>query len=102
MSMNSKSFGKGDQVSVVLPGVLLTLTHLVLKRTPDPFSGVTPSFEKADMRKVLNVPGPVFRTFEPTVHPLTVTVIPAGWAELPDGVGAATAESKRMSAWKPM
>ena len=73
VSINSKSFGKGDQLSgVFCPAVVLTLTKRVLKRTPDPLSGVTPSFEKADTRNVFNVPGPVFRTFEPTVHPLVV------------------------------
>ena len=29
-------------------------------------------------------------------------VSPAPWAELPDGLGAAIAESKTRSAWKPM
>ena len=101
--MNSKSFGFALQTSVVLcPTVLLTRTQRMLKRTPDPLSGLTPSFEKADTRKVFNVPGPVFRTFEPTVHPLVVTVRPAGWAELPNGLGIAMAESKTMSPWKPM
>jgi hypothetical protein len=77
VSMNSKSFGNGCQTnSVNCPGVLLTLTHLVLKRTPAPLSGVTPSFTKADTRKVLNVPGPVFSTFEPTVHPVAVSPAP--------------------------
>ena len=101
VSINSKSFGNGDHVSVVLwPGVALTLTHLVFNRTPEPLSGVTPSFTKAERRKVFNVPGPVFRTFEPTVHPLPVR--PAPWAELPNGLGTAMAESKTMSPWNPM
>jgi hypothetical protein len=98
VSMNWKSFGKADQVTAVLcPGELLTRTHRVLKRTPAPVSGVTPSLTKAEIRKVLNVPGPVLRTFEPTVQG-TVVVKPAGWAELPEGLGIAMAESKRTSA----
>ena len=53
LSMNSKSFGNGCQLNGVLcPSVLLTRTQRVLKRTPDPLSGVTPSLTKADTRKV--------------------------------------------------
>ena len=77
VSMNSKSFGFAFQTSVVLaPPVQLTLRQRVLKRTPDPLSGVTPSLTKADMRKVLSVPGPVLRVFDPTVQPLAVSPAP--------------------------
>ena len=55
---------------------------------------------KAETRRVLIVPGPVFRTLPATVHPLPVS--PAGTTGAVPGVGAATAESKVRSHWKPM
>ena len=60
--MKIKLFGAGFQTSVLKsPGVLLTRSILRLNSSPDPFSGVK-SFEKADMRRVLVVPGPLLRT----------------------------------------
>ena len=100
---NGFSVGGMPHLNIVeAPGVLLTRTHLVLNRTPAPLSGVIASFEKAEMRKVLNVPGPVFSTFDPTVNPGPAAVSPAGRAEEANGVGMAIAESKMISAEKPM
>ena len=83
-----------------MPGMLLTRFQWTKKRVPAPLSGVTPSLEKAETRKVLMVPGPVFRTLLPTVHPIAVS--PAAAAGAVPGVGAAIAESKVKSPWKPM
>jgi len=82
---------------LVSPGLLLTLSILRLKSVPDPLSGVKSS-EKADMRRVLSVPGPVLRTLEETFQLLPVRV------PVPDTCGVAkptTAESKVKSPWKP-
>ena len=68
----------------------------MLNNRPDPLSGVKSS-EKAEMRKVLSVPGPVLRIFEETFQ--LVEVSPA-----PCTCGVAkpiTAESKVKSPWKP-
>ena len=55
--MKKKLSGAGRQTNgLVAPGVLLTLSILRLNSVPDPFSGVKSS-EKADMRRVLVVPG---------------------------------------------
>src|SRR3984893_19471683 len=98
--MKIKLFGSAAQISgVVAPGVLLTLSILTLNSVPDPFSGVK-SFEKADMRSVFVVPGPLLRTFPDTFQLTAVS---------PDacvGPGEAvrkvrTAESKVKSPWKP-
>jgi len=76
--------------------VLLTLSILRLKSVPDPFSGVK-SREKADMRRVFIVPGPVSRMFEETFQ--LVAVSPAASA---CGVAkSTTAASKVKSAWNP-
>ena len=73
LSINSKSSGCGFQVKAVeLPGTELTRFHLISKRVPLPLNGVTPSFEKAEMRSLLSVPGPVFSTFPETVQPVAV------------------------------
>ena len=83
----------------VSPPLLLTLSILRLNSVPDPFSGVK-SFEKADMRRVLIVPGPVLRMFEETFQ--LVPVSPAA-CTCPVGVGKVTiAESKVKSPWKPI
>lgn len=73
VSMKIKSSGEGCQVSeVVAPGVVLTLTILKLYNTPAPDSGVTPSFTKADTRRVLTPVGGFGRMFPATVQPLPV------------------------------
>src|SRR5205814_1431134 len=77
-------------------GLLLTLSILRLKSVPDPFSGVKSS-EKADMRRVLSVPGPVLRTFEETFQ--LVAVSPA--ASTSGVAKLTTAASKVKSAWNP-
>ena len=95
-SMKINPSGAGFQTSeVIAPGVLLTLSILRLKSVPIPFSGVK-SFEKADRRRVLIVPGPVLRTLADTVQ--LTAVSPAGstyglW-------NVTTAESKVKSPWK--
>src|SRR5437773_7102102 len=72
-SMKKKSFGGAAQVSAVLaPPVLLTLVMFRLNRVPEPESGVK-SFEKAEMRRVLIVPGPVLRTLPETFQLLAVS-----------------------------
>ena len=72
-SIKIKLFGGGAQVSVVLaPGVLLTLVMFRVNRVPEPESGVK-SFEKADMRSVLMVPGPLLRTLPVTFQLLAVS-----------------------------
>src|SRR4051812_3215512 len=99
--MNSKSFGKARQAREVFwPGVALTLFHFMLKTAPAPINGVTPSLENAETRRVLNVPGPVLRTLPETVQLLEVN--PTALTGAVRGVGAATAESKSISAWKPI
>jgi hypothetical protein len=56
--MKKKSSGGGSQINgLTAPGVLLTLSILMLKSVPDPFSGVK-SFEKAEIFSVLIGPGP--------------------------------------------
>jgi hypothetical protein len=68
-----------------------------VNRVPDPFSGVKLG-EKADMRRVLIVPGPVSRMPPETFQPLAVSPDPCtnGLEKL------TTAESKVKSPWKPM
>jgi hypothetical protein len=97
-SIKRKLSGDGRQLRAVFaPAVLLTLSILKLKSVPDPFSGVTPSFTKADMRRVFVVPGPLFRILPATVQPLAVR--PAAATNGEEKV--ATEESKAKSAWKP-
>ena len=81
-SMNSKSFGDPAQINgLVAPGVLLSLSMRILNNTPDPLSGVIPSLEKADTRRVLSEPGPG-NVFAETVQPLAVRSVPcAGGTE---------------------
>ena len=90
-----KVIGAGCQTNgLVAPGVLLTLSILRLKSVPDPFSGVKSS-EKADMRRVLSVPGPVLRMFEETFQlppPVSPAACTCGVAKV------TTAESKVKSA----
>ena len=68
-----------------------------MNSVPDPFSGVK-SFEKADMRRVLIVPGPVLRMFAETFQ--LVAVSPAEFVYGDEKV--TIAESKVKSPWKPM
>ena len=82
---------------LISPGVLLTLSILRLKSGPDPFNGVKSS-EKADMRSVLIVPGPVLRMLAATFQLLAVS--PAACTNGAENV--TTAESKVKSPWKPM
>ena len=64
--MKIKLFGAGFQTSALKsPGVLLTRSILTLKSVPIPLSGVK-SFEKAEMRSVFIVPGPVLRMLPDT------------------------------------
>jgi hypothetical protein len=77
--------------------LLLTLSILRLNSVPDPFSGVK-SFEKADMRRVLIVPGPVLRMFAETFQ--LVAVSPAEFVYGDEKV--TIAESKVKSPWKPI
>ena len=91
------SGGAAQTKGLVAPGALLTLSILRLNKVPAPSSGVKSS-EKAEMRRVLSVPGPVLRTFEETFQ--FVEVSPAG-----STCGVAkptTAESKVKSPWKPI
>jgi hypothetical protein len=90
-SMNSKSFGNGGQVKEVEATLLVTRFQWIMKRSPAPLSGVTPSSENAVSDKVFSVPGPVFNTVPFTVQPLEVNPdLTTGTAA---GLGAATAES---------
>jgi hypothetical protein len=69
LSMNMKSLGGAAQISGVLaPGVLLIRIAFKVNNVPAPLNGVMPSFEKADIRTVLVVPGPVFKTLPDTVQ----------------------------------
>ena len=98
-SIKRKLSGDGRHVSVVFaPAVLLTLSILKLNSVPDPLSGVTPSFTKADMRRVFVVPGPVLRILPATVQLLAVR--PAAATNGDEKV--ATEESKVKSPWKAM
>ena len=96
-SIKIKLSGAGLQTSgLVSPGVLLTLSNLTLQSVPIPFSGVKSS-EKADIRRVLVVPGPVLRMFEETFQ-----LVPVSPAPCTCGVAKpTTAESKVKSPWKP-
>ena len=98
--MKMKLSGAGFQTSaLVSPGMLLTLSILTLKSVPDPFNGVK-SFEKAEMRRVLVVPGPLLRTFPDTFQLTPVSPAPCvGPGEAVRKV--TTAESKVKSPWKP-
>ena len=98
--MKMKLSGAGFQTSVLVsPGVLLTLSNLTLNSVPIPFSGVK-SFEKAEMRRVFIVPGPVLRTL-PETFQLTA-VSPAACVGPGEEVRkVSTAESKRKSPWQP-
>src|ERR1700682_6336826 len=98
--MKIKLSGSGFQTNgLIAPCVLLTLSILRLNSVPIPFSGVK-SFEKAEMRSVLIVPGPVLRTL-PDTFQLTA-VSPAGCVGPGEEVrNVQTAESKRKSPWKP-
>jgi hypothetical protein len=98
--MKIKLSGAGFQVSVlVAPGVLLTLSILTLNSVPIPFSAVK-SFEKADMRSVLVVPGPLLRTL-PETFQLTAVSPDACVGPGEEVRKVRTAESKRKSPWKP-
>jgi hypothetical protein len=59
--MKIRLFGAALQTNgLVAPGELLTRKGLSTNSVPDPFRGMK-SFEKADRRIVLIVPGPVLR-----------------------------------------
>ena len=96
-SMKKKLSGGCFQTrGLMSPGVLLTRSILRLKSVPIPFSGVKSS-EKAEMRRVLVVPGPVLRIFEETFQLVPVSPDPCTC-----GVAKpTTAESKVKSPWKP-
>ena len=98
--MKIKLSGAGFQTSaLVAPGVLLTLSILTLKSVPTPFNGVK-SLEKAEMRSVFIVPGPVLRTLPETFQLTPVSPAPCvGPGEEVRKV--ITAESKRKSPWQP-
>jgi hypothetical protein len=96
VSAKIKLCGAGFQTNgLVAPGLLLTLTILRLNNVPDPFNGVL-SCEKADMRRVLSVPGPLLIMFPATAQLLEVSPAAAtgGLAKL------TIAESKVKSPWK--
>ena len=58
-SMKTKSLGAATHVrGVIVPGVSLTRSRFKLKRVPEPESGVKPSFEKAEIRRVRIGPEP--------------------------------------------
>jgi len=96
-STKKKWPGGTAHVSAVLAtGVLLTLVIFRLNRVPEPDSGVK-SLEKAAMRSVLIVPGPVLRMLEETFQ--LTAVSPAACT---CGVVKLTfAESKVRSPWNP-
>ena len=97
-STKTKLSGAGFQTNGhIAPGVLVTLTSLRLNNVPEPFSGVM-SFEKACMRRVLIVPGPLLIMAPATVQSVEVSPAAAtgGLAKL------TTAESKVKSPRKPM
>ena len=95
--MKIKLSGSGFQINgLIAPGVLLTRSILRLNNVPIPFSGVKSS-EKAEIRNVLIVPGPVLRMAAETFQLLLVSPAPATC-----GVAKpTTAESKVKSPWKP-
>ena len=95
--MKIKLFGGCFQTrGLMSPGVLLTRSIRRLNNVPIPFSGVMSS-EKAEIRKVLIVPGPVLRMFEETFQ-----LVPVRPAAATCGVAKPTiAESKVKSPWKP-
>src|ERR1700730_5458318 len=96
--MKIKLSGAAAQTNglIVSGGLLLNLSNLRLNRAPDPFSAVKSS-EKADIRRVLSVPGPVLRMFEETFQ--LVAVSPA--ASTCGVAKSTTAESKVKSPWNP-
>ena len=99
--MKIKLFWSAAQTSVLVsPGVLLTLSILRLKSVPIPLSGVK-SFEKAEMRRVLIVPGPLLIRLLDTFQ--LTAVSPAACVGPGETVRkVTTAESKVKSPWKPM
>jgi hypothetical protein len=95
--MKIRESGAGCQTNgLVAPDVLLTLTILRLNNVPDPFIGSWGS-ERADMRRVFSVPGPVLRMSALTFQLVAVSPAAAtrGFAKL------TIAESKVKSPWKP-
>jgi hypothetical protein len=94
--MKIKLSGSGFQTNgLIAPGVLLTLTILRLHNVPDPFIGVKSS-EKDEMRRVLRVPGPVFR-----IAAETFQLVAESPAAATGGLAKLTiAESKVKSPWK--
>ena len=100
-SIKKKLSGGGAQTNgLIAPGVLLTLSILSTNSVPDP-DRPAPSVEKADMRSVFIVPGPVLRML-PATFQLTA-VSPAACVGPGETVRkVTTAESKVKSPWKPM
>ena len=97
VAMKMKPFGEGRQLRVLLSeGVPLTRSILRLNNVPGPESGVVPSFENADTRRILIGPGPA-RTFPATVQPLAVSPAASTIGLEKD----TTVESKVKSPWKP-
>jgi len=100
--MKIKLSGVGFQTKVVkAPGVLLTLNIFRLNIKPDPAIGVKSS-EKAEMRKVMNAPGPE-RMFAETFQLLLVIPAPCTSAPTPGPVvpKLQTVSLKTRSPWKP-
>ena len=99
--MKIKLSGSGFQTNgLIAPGVLLTLSILRLKSVPIPLSGVM-SNEKAEIRRVFIVPGPLLITLPDTFQ--STAVSPAACVGPGETVRkVTTAESKVKSPWKPM
>ena len=96
--MKMKLFGLGLQSNeLVSPGLLLMRSIRKFSNVPDPLSGVTPSLTKAEMRRVLIIPGPLLIMLAATVHPELVR--PAALTNGDEKL--TTAESKGKSPWKP-
>jgi hypothetical protein len=98
-SKKIKSLGGAAQTNGVLaPGVVLTLVMFRVKSVPVPDNGVDPSLEKAEMRSVFTVPGPLFSTLPETFQLFAVS--PAGAT---GGLWKfTTLESKVKSPWNPI
>ena len=98
--MKRKLSGSGLHVKVVEPDEP-TLNGLMTYNCPLPFSGMK-SFEKADTRKVLVVPGPLLITLAVTFQlPPVSPAFCAGGARVPLVVKSLIDESYVKSPWKP-
>jgi hypothetical protein len=95
--MNWKLLGSACQINALFaPGVPEIRTMFRLKSVPEPSNGVK-SFEKAEIRRALVVPGPMFRMLEETFQLLAVRPAP----EVPTLWKLTTAESNLKSPWNP-